>query len=92
MDSVPQYITLLVRRDGEEFGIFSHGHKISKYQSVFPSDLYHHGLVHDSMDQAIAYMSKIWQNYTKAKDASDFAVEMIRQVQYSQSEEYCHVC
>lgn len=82
MQETPQYMVLTVREDGEEFGVFYYGSKIEKYLSVFPSDLFIHGKLHDNVADAIEYIGKFWQTENETTDPAAFANEIVRQVEH----------
>lgn len=92
MHTVPQYMTMLIRKDGEEFGVFYYGDRIKKFLSVFPSDLFQHGACHDSVDQAIEYMGTVWQSVNNIVDNTAFAIEMVRQREHVAVVNYCGTC
>lgn len=78
MDDVPQYMTFVVRGDGEEFGVFAHGAS-KKFLSVFPSDLFQYQIFHDSMDQAINHLSDIWKKINNLTEHTAFLCEVVKQ-------------
>lgn len=78
MHNQPQYMTLLVNRNGEEYGIFYYGSISGKYQSIFPYDLAEYSRIHDSVDAAILYISSLYD----ISDPKAFCREMVRQREY----------
>jgi hypothetical protein len=79
MDDVPQYMTFVVRGDGEEYGVFQCGNRIKQFLSVFPSDLFQYQMFHDTMDQAIAHLSNVWITVNEISDGLAFLAEVVKQ-------------
>lgn len=79
MDEVPQYITFVVRGDGEEYGIFTHGGRIKKFLSVFPSDLFRHQKFHTDIDQAINHLANVWKKVNNLTEHTAFLAEVVKQ-------------
>lgn len=81
-----QYMSILVRNDGEEYGILLLGDVKQKYQSIFPSDLFHFQMLHETWEDALDYLEDIWIKMTNKIEINAFYIEMIRQRQYGDLE------
>lgn len=80
MQQVPQYMTLLIRKDGEEFGVFFYGSKRNKYRSIFPFDLADKEAMHETVELAIEYIGTIYQAHNNiVNQPKRFCQEMVRQ-------------
>jgi hypothetical protein len=77
-----QYMPILVRNDGEEYGILLLGDSKYKYQSVFPSDLFNYQKLHETYLDALDYLESIWIKITNKMEVNAFYVEMVRQREY----------
>lgn len=73
MDIKPSYRTILVRRDGQEFGLFNYGGQPIRFRSIFPSDLHQHETVHDSAADALEHLNKVWMQDNNTTDENAFA-------------------
>jgi hypothetical protein len=79
-------MSILVRNDGEEYGILLLGDVKQKYQSIFPSDLFHFQMLHETWEDALDYLEDIWIKMTNKIEINAFYIEMIRQRQYGDLE------
>lgn len=86
-----QYMSILVRHDGEEYGILLLGDTKPKYQTIFPSDMFQFQMIHDTYLEALDYLESIWIKMTNKIETNAFYVEMVRQRQYL-SMEACGTC
>jgi hypothetical protein len=86
-----QYMPILVRHDGEEYGILLLGDTKLKYQSIFPSDLFSYQKLHETYVEALDYLESIWIKITNKIETNAFYVEMVRQREYMTAE-VCGSC
>lgn len=90
MLNAPQYMSIFVRDDGEEYGVFCFGGNSGKYQSMFPSDLVKKSKTHTDPDEAVSYISRVWMEDTGVEDKTAFGKKIAEQHQFEDASELVH--
>jgi hypothetical protein len=89
---VTQYMSILVRKDGEEFGVLFLGDTNYTFQSVFPSDLFSYQKLHETYLEALEYLESIWKRFTIPQKENAFYIEMVRQREHLTTAEDYGIC
>jgi hypothetical protein len=89
MDVKPSYRTILVRNDGQEFGLFNYGGRPVKFRSIFPGDLRQHELTHDTAVDALNHINKVWMQDSNTTDDTAFGFRIEAQKAFDY-QDYVH--
>jgi hypothetical protein len=78
----PSYVTVLVRNDGNEFGMFSYGGINPQFRSIFPPDLHQNEKVHATAADAYSHINGVWMENNGVTDTHALGLLIHRQQEH----------